>query len=365
MPYQGDDGAWYNDDGTQVPDTGAGGWGGGRGTPQIDPNQPPSGSVPPPTALTNTAQTPGQPIVNPYDQDNPANRGSGGTFNTPAPGNDANQINGWISQYLGRDPSTMEVQGWMNSGKSLSDIQNAIANSGEAQTFASKGGASPQAAGGDAMTALTNSPLLQPWTTAFNYTPWQAPEYNKPTMADFYAKDPGLQARLDMGLKSMERGAASKGTLLNAGTTQAENQFAQDYASNEFGNYYNRNLSDFNTLYNSGLTSWTTNYNKALGEYQQAYNIFSNNQNNAFNKLAALSGAGQTSAAQLGSAGLGYAQLNTNTLTNQAGTLGNLFGQGANAQAAGRVGSGNAWGQALGNLSNMASLYASSYGKTA
>jgi hypothetical protein len=131
--------------------------------------------------------------------------------------------------------------------------------------------------------------------------------------------DPGFQARLQMGQQALERSAAAKGGVLSGGTLKGINRYAQDYASNEYGNVYNR----------------------AKDEYNTAYNQFQQGQSNRFNRLASLAGLGQTAAGQLGQAGQAFGA--------QAG--GNITGAGA-ALAAGQVGSANAVGGALGNIGN-------------
>jgi hypothetical protein len=290
--------------------------------------------------------------------------------NVPAAGNNRNQIAGWYDQYLGpgrAQAGAGDIDAWLNSGLSLGDIQNKIANSPEAQAFAQgQQKAAPAAAStqtGGFGGSVLDSPLLQPWTVPFKFQPFASTAtYKPPTLADLY-NDPGYQARLDAGRQAMERGAAAKGNLLTGGTVRDENQAAQDYASNEFGNLFGRNLTNFNTLYGRDLNDWTTNYNKSLGEYQQAYNIFSNNQANQFNRLAAVSGIGQTAAGQLNSAGMNNSNLFSNTTMGGANSIGDLYTQAGNAGAAGRVGAGNAWNNAFGNIANntMQDLYKSSY----
>lgn len=110
-------------------------------------------------------------IVDPYDRSNAANLGSGGTYNTPAPGNDANQIYGWFSTYQGKSATPQDVTALLNSGKSLGQIQNEIANSPDAQTFASRpggnlnqpgsAGAPASRGGGDSSQALLINAALQ------------------------------------------------------------------------------------------------------------------------------------------------------------------------------------------------------------
>lgn len=146
--------------------------------------------------------------------------------------------------------------------------------------------------------------------------------------------DPGFQFRLAEGQKALERSAAAKGGLLNGGTSKALNAYAQDYASNEYQNVYNR----------------------ALGEYQQNYNIFQQNQANQFNRLAALSGIGQTSAGQLNSAGQNYANNAGNLIIGGANAQAQGLNNAAAARASGYYQGANALTGTLGALGNLASL---------
>jgi hypothetical protein len=70
--------------------------------------------------------------------------------------------------------------------------------------------------------------------------------FEQPSMADFNAI-PGLQARYQMGLQGLERGAAAKGSLLSGGTQKALARYGQDYASGEYQNLFNRALQTYGT----------------------------------------------------------------------------------------------------------------------
>jgi len=123
------------------------------------------------------------------------------------------------------------------------------------------------------------------------------------TMADYQA-DPGYAFRQQEGMKGIEGGAAARGGLLSGGALKAIQKYGQDLASQEYGNAFNR---------------------------------FTGQQTNKYNKLAGMVNTGQGA---------------TNQLTNAAGQFGsnqasNIIGAG-NAQAAGQVGSANAWNQAIG-----------------
>lgn len=100
--------------------------------------------------------------------------------------------------------------------------------------------------------------------------------------------DPGYGFRLGEGMKALERMQAARGNMLSGGAMKAGQRYAQDYASGEYGNAYNR--------------------------------------------LANIAGLGQTTGTQLGTAAQQFG-------TNASGVM----GQEANALAAGRVGRGSAY----------------------
>lgn len=55
-----------------------------------------------------------------------------------------------------------------------------------------------------------------------------------------FQADPGYQFRLTEGNKAIERSAAARGLLNSGATLKAANNYAQDTASAEYGNYWNR-----------------------------------------------------------------------------------------------------------------------------
>jgi hypothetical protein len=159
-------------------------------------------------------------------------------------------------------------------------------------------------------------------------------QFTPPTLSE--TNDPGYMARLNLAQQAIQNSAAARGGLLSGNTLNAENQFTQDYASNEYGNVYNR----------------------ALGQYQQNYNIFENNQTNTFNRLAALAGLGQTATSQLNSAGANAASGVSSTLLNAGNMIGQNINNAGAARGSGYVGQANAYSGGLQNLGNLASLYA-------
>lgn len=129
---------------------------------------------------------------------------------------------------------------------------------------------------------------------------------------DVYA-DPSYQFRLNQGLKAVEQGSASQGNLLSGATLKALNNYAQESASQEYANAYNR---------------------------------FNADQTNQYNRLSNLIGMGQNAAAQMGNNGLQTAQaVAQNTMA------------GADAMASGRIAQNNAWANTLGQLGTIAGGY--------
>lgn len=116
-------------------------------------------------------------------------------------------------------------------------------------------------------------------------------------MSDFQ-RDPGYDFRLTEGLKALDRQAAARGGLISGKALKAAGRYGQDYASNEYGNAFNR------------------------------YQI---NRSNQLNPLASLAGMGQTA---------------TGAMSNAAGQFGRDMYAGmtdvGNARAAGTMGMANA-----------------------
>ena len=52
--------------------------------------------------------------------------------------------------------------------------------------------------------------------------------------------DPSYQFRLGEGMKALDRQAAARGGLISGGALKAAQRYGQEFASNEFGNAYNR-----------------------------------------------------------------------------------------------------------------------------
>lgn len=138
----------------------------------------------------------------------------------------------------------------------------------------------------------------------------------------------GLKFGLDQGVAGINRQAAAGGSFLSGATLKALTRFGNDYGSTKANESYNR---------------------------------FNNDNNQLYNRLAGLSGAGQQATNQISAAG------------QNAGNQISASQQGAgNARASGYVGQANAWNRALGQgvnafqqwgmMSNGSSPQTSGYG---
>ena len=197
--------------------------------------------------------------------------------------------------------------------------------SGAQSLPANPGGSGPASASPGVNTSLGNyGSLLQGYGQQFN-----AP--TELTMQN----DPGYQARLKLGTDTLQHSAAARGNVLTGGTAKALDTYAQDYASNEYNNVYNRALQGFNTN----------------------YNVWNNDQNNQYNRLLGLVSSGQGAATNLSSLGQSGANSIANTIMGGANAVNQQANNAAAATASGYVGGANAWNQGLsgatGGLSNL------------
>ena len=123
--------------------------------------------------------------------------------------------------------------------------------------------------------------------------------------ASDYTADPGYAFRLAEGRKALASKARARGGLVSGQTLKGMQDYAQESASQEFQNAYNR-----------AYTSYGTDVAR---------------ENQLYNRQAAMAGIGQTSTNLMGQFGAA-----------NAANVGNLMTSGAASEAAGRIGVANA-----------------------
>jgi hypothetical protein len=194
-------------------------------------------------------------------------------------------------------------------GFSEADITNALYSNGQMRSLSDLEGLADQAS-----TTQSNSKLQY---GEGETPPGEFGELNK--KFEFTQDDPSYQFRLTEGTKALERSGAAKGSSLGGAALKGLTRYAQDYASTEYGNAFNR---------------------------------FETAQTNEYNRYATIAGLGQTSAQQAAQNGSNYANSNSNIVMNNANAQGDYATQAANARASGYMGGANAWSNALSGLSS-------------
>jgi hypothetical protein len=217
------------------------------------------------------------------------------------------------------------MSGWVAGAVAVGTIGGAIISS-----QASKSAASTQAAAADRATAAqqeglnqqlaVGAPYVDKGTEAMNRLAAMTEPGGRLTQ-DFsygpfdYQADPGYAFRMKEGLNAMNATAAARGGLISGNALKAGQVYGQEMGSQEYGNAFNRYLSN----------------------YANAQNTYQLNRNNLIDPLKFLTGVGQGAAA--GQA----ANIGNFANASAANTIG-----AANAQAAGQIGSANAYTNAVG-----------------
>lgn len=195
-------------------------------------------------------------------------------------------------------------------------VAGAVVGSSLIGSMAAGDAASTQAASADRAADLQykqwreSVELQEPWRKAgeqalnkliplTDYTPF--------SMAQFQ-QDPGYEFRMSEGMKALERSAAARGGLMSGATLKGIQRYAQDLASQEYTNAFNR---------------------------------YQTERAARLQPLQSLAGVGQTTAQQISQSG-----------QQMASNVGEMMASGAAARASGYVGQANALTQGLGTYLN-------------
>lgn len=131
---------------------------------------------------------------------------------------------------------------------------------------------------------------------------------------------PGYEFRKAEGAKSVENSAAAQGGLLSGAALKAMERYGQGVASNEYGNWFNQSNTDRNFVASQG---------------DAAFNRFNGNNDRTYNRLAGISGTGQTATSQVNSLGAqAAAQQGYNTMAAGNAQAGATMFQGRQASNA-------------------------------
>jgi hypothetical protein len=199
-------------------------------------------------------------------------------------------------------------------------------------------------------------------------------QFNKTFQASDLEMDPGYQFRLSEGQKALERSAAAGGSLGSGGTLKALSRYSQGVASDEDSKAFERYrvgqndaFSRLNTIAGTGLQATNTGIQAGTQLVRDASGniVHAGDTSAQFGYQGARDAAGYetTAAAQAGQFGTNAAAQAGQFMLNSIGQAGNFRTQaqrqaaqdqisGADAVAAGKVSSANAWSGALGGIGN-------------
>lgn len=110
---------------------------------------------------------------------------------------------------------------------------------------------------------------------AFSYKDFTAPQ------GQDVLNDPGFQFRMDQGRKALEASAAGKGILRSGGTLKDLMSYGQNFASQEYGNVFDRALREYDTNRHNAFDTWNSGYQGRKDQY--GFGADRANAMNAFN----------------------------------------------------------------------------------
>jgi hypothetical protein len=220
----------------------------------------------------------------------------------------------------------------------MGDIVNSVADvfgfgPASKQADATKAAASESAAAARYATDLQKAmfdkqiELQQPWQQAGvnALTKMQAGEFALPESFKYdpnsMYQDPGYAFRMEEGMNALNRSMAAKGLGVSGSNIKGALRYGQNLGSQEFGAAYGRAMDEYNSRLNRA--------------------------NTGYNRLAALSGVGQTATDKVGSAASSYGANVGNIAMGNAATQGNALMQRGNIAAQQYGTAGRALDQAL------------------
>ena len=113
--------------------------------------------------------------------------------------------------------------------------------------------------------------------------PFEYPDFVAPT-GEAVFDDPGYAFRRREGERALENRASALGALRTGGTIKDFINYNQAFASNEYGNVYDRQVRDWTTGYNTKADTYDRNYRNVLDDYVLGYNRAIGESDRSFNQ---------------------------------------------------------------------------------
>lgn len=113
---------------------------------------------------------------------------------------------------------------------------------------------------------------------------FDAPEFYGP---DAY-NDPSFQFRIDAGREARERTAAARGLLNSGGFVRELEDYAQDYASTEYGNMWDRAVQDYQRRFGADLAEYNSAYGTSKDLWESQYMPWQHNSSQSMEAWQAM-----------------------------------------------------------------------------
>lgn len=206
-------------------------------------------------------------------------------------------------------------------------------------------------------------PYLGAGAVGLNTLQSTAGTFKAPTLAQAQAT-PGYQFTLQQGEQAIQNSAAAHGMLQSGGTQKALAQYATGLADNTYNNLFNQDLAAYNanqqgllSLANLGVTANSQNISAGSTYGGQLTSLAGLSANSNLQGAGLLANTNMSGAGLLSSTAMQGNQYIGTTGLQGAVDAGNFRVGAGNAQAAGTMGAANAWGGALGGVSNSIGQY--------
>lgn len=148
-------------------------------------------------------------------------------------------------------------------------------------------------------------------------------------------QDPSYKFRLAEQNRGIDRASASYGNILSGNRLEEIMKRSGDFASTEYGAARNRSIQD----YGIARENEAIKYNRGVDAYGRAVG----RETDYLNRQLNLANIGQNASVQTGNAGM-----------QTTSAVGNAITAGANARAAGQIGTANAWQGVIGDVAQFA-----------
>jgi hypothetical protein len=197
----------------------------------------------------------------------------------------ADQVVAAYWKFLGRGPTSGEVESHRGNPGGLPAVLSLIQSSDEAKAYAAAhapapppGPNPPMNPGPGTIPGFGPGDLLKPFAETFSPAPSPAPftfpDFVLPTGEQVLADDPGYGFRVNQGMQALTNSAAAKHQLRTGATLKNFLDFGQQLGSQEYGNAVDRRFNVYNTNRNNAFGIYGAAVDKNKLDWQHGFDTW-------------------------------------------------------------------------------------------